>query len=364
MRGTDHDQGDMYSYLSPEERVRKDHPLRAIRELTDEILKRMSPLFEAMYAEGGRPSIAPEKLLRAQLLQMLYSVRSERLLMEEIDYSILFRWFVGLNLDDAVWDTTTFTKNRDRLLEAAVAKEFLAQVVERARGARLISDEHFTVDGTLLEAWASLKSFRPKDSKQDPPEDPGNPTVDFHGQTRSNQTHESTTDGDAKLARKGAGKEAKLSYSGNLLIENRNGLIVNAELLEANGRAERDAALLMLEQLPGDQRLTVGGDKGFDTREFVAECRHMNVTPHVAQNEKRPGGSAIDERTTRHGGYAISQKKRKRIEECFGWMKDIALLRKLKHRGLNKVGWIFSFAAAAYNLVRMRKVIPVAAGAC
>jgi IS5 family transposase len=293
---------------------------------------------------------------------MLYSVRSERLLMEEIDYSILFRWFVELNLDDGVWDATTFTKNRDRLLEAAVAKEFLAQVVERARGARLMSDEHFTVDGTLLEAWASLKSFRPKDSKQDPPEDPGNPTVDFHGQTRSNQTHESTTDGDAKLARKGAGKEAKLSYSGNLLIENRNGLIVNAELLEANGRAERDAALLMLEQLPGDQRLTVGGDKGFDTAEFVAECRHMNVTPHVAQNEKRPGGSAIDERTTRHGGYAISQKKRKRIEECFGWMKDIALLRKLKHRGLHKVGWIFSFAAAAYNLVRLRKLIPVAAG--
>jgi transposase len=363
MRGTDHDQGDMYSYLSPEERVRKDHPLRAIRELTDEILKRMSPLFDAMYAEGGRPSIAPEKLLRAQLLQMLYSVRSERLLMEEIDYSILFRWFVGLNLDDAVWDATTFTKNRDRLLEAAVAKEFLAQVVDRARGARLMSDEHFTVDGTLLEAWASLKSFRPKDSKQDPPEDPGNPTVDFHGQTRSNQTHESTTDGDAKLARKGAGKEAKLSYSGNLLIENRNGLIVNAELLEANGRAERDAALLMLEQLPGDQRLTVGGDKGFDTAEFVAECRHMNVTPHVAQNEKRPGGSAIDQRTTRHGGYAISQRKRKRIEECFGWMKDIALLRKLKHRGLHKVGWIFSFAAAAYNLVRLRKLIPVAAAA-
>jgi transposase len=352
----------MYSYLSPEERVRKDHPLRAIRELTDEILKRMSPLFDAMYADGGRPSIAPEKLLRAQLLQMLYSVRSERLLMEEIDYSILFRWFVGLNLDDGVWDATTFTKNRDRLLEAAVAKEFLAQVVERARGARLMSDEHFTVDGTLLEAWASLKSFRPKDSKQDPPEDPGNPTVDFHGQTRCNETHESTTDGDAKLARKGAGKEAKLSYSGNLLIENRNGLIVNAELLEANGRAERDAALRMLEQLPGDQRLTVGGDKGFDTAEFVAECRHMNVTPHVAQNEKRPGGSAIDERTTRHGGYAISQKKRKRIEECFGWMKDIALLRKLKHRGLHKVGWIFSFAAAAYNLVRLRKLIPVAAG--
>ena len=363
MRGTDHDQGDMYSYLSPEERVRKDHPLRAIRELTDEILKRMSLLFDAMYAEGGRPSIAPEKLLRAQLLQMLYSVRSERLLMEEIDYSILFRWFVGLNLDDAVWDATTFTKNRDRLLEAAVAKEFLAQVVERARGARLISDEHFTVDGTLLEAWASVKSFQPKDKQDPPPDDPGNPMVDFHGQTRSNETHESKTDPDALLARKGKGKEAKLSYNGNLLVENRNGLIVNAELLQANGRAERDAALLMLEQLPGDGRITVGGDKGFDTTEFVAECRHMKVTPHVAQNEKRPGGSAIDERTTRHDGYAISQKKRKRIEECFGWMKDIALLRKLKHRGLNKVGWIFTFAAAAYNLVRLRKIIPVAAGA-
>ena len=353
----------MYSYLSPEERVRKDHPLRAIRELTDEILKRMSPLFDAMYAEGGRPSIAPEKLLRAQLLQMLYSVRSERLLMEEIDYSILFRWFVGLNLDDAVWDATTFTKNRDRLLEAAVAKEFLAQVVERARGARLISDEHFTVDGTLLEAWASVKSFQPKDKQDPPPDDRGNPTVDFHGQTRSNETHESKTDPDALLARKGKGKEAKLSYNGNLLVENRNGLIVNAELLQANGRAERDAALLMLEQVPGDGRITVGGDKGFDTTEFVAECRHMNVTPHVAQNERRPGGSAIDERTTRHGGYAISQKKRKRIEECFGWIKDIALLRKLKHRGLNKVGWIFTFAAAAYNLVRLRKMIPVAAGA-
>ena len=273
----------MFSYFSPDERVRKEHPLRAIRKMVDRALREMSPLFDEMYSEIGRPSIAPEKLLRAQLLQMLYSVRSERLLMEEIDYSILFRWFVGLNLDDGVWDATTFTKNRDRVLEAAVAKEFLAQVVERARGARLMSDEHFTVDGTLLEAWASLKSFRPKDSKQDPPEDPGNPTVDFHGQTRSNQTHESTPDGDAKLARKGAGKEAKLSYSGNLLIENRNGLIVNAELLEANGRAERDAALRMLEQLPGDQRLTVGCDKGFDTAEFVAECRHMNVTPHVAR---------------------------------------------------------------------------------
>jgi hypothetical protein len=259
-----------------------------------------------------------------------------------------------------VWDATTFTKNRDRLLEGAVAREFLAQVVERARVAGLVSDEHFTVDGTLLEAWASLKSFQPKEQKMAaPPDDPGNPTVDFHGQKRSNETHKSKTDPDAKLARKGPGKEARLSYSGNLQVENRHGLIVNAELLEANGRAERDAALLMLEQVAGDGRITVGGDKGFDTQEFVAECRHMNVTPHVAQNTGRAGGSAIDARTTRHASYAVSQKKRKRIEECFGWLKEIALLRKLKHRGLFKVAWIFTFAAAAYNLVRMRKLIPI-----
>jgi transposase len=361
MRGIDNQQVDIFSYISPEHRVRKDHPLRTVRAMTDEILKRMSPLFDAMYAAGGRPSIPPEKLLRAQLLQMLYSVRSERLLMEEIDYSILYRWFVGLNLDEPVWDATSFTKNRDRLLEGALAKEFLAQVVERARAAALISDEHFTVDGTLLEAWASLKSFQTKDKQDGPPDDPGNPTVDFHGQQRSNQTHQSKTDPDALLARKGNGKEAKLSYSGNLLVENRNGLIVNAELLQANGRAERDAALLMLEQVPGDGRITVGGDKGFDTAEFVEQCRHMNVTPHVAQNDGRRGGSAIDARTTRHAGYDVSQRKRKRVEECFGWLKDIALLRKLKHRGLFNVAWIFTFAAAAYNLVRMRKLIPIQA---
>lgn len=357
MRGADQQQNHMFSYLSPEMRVRQDHPLRAIRAMVDEVLTQMSRRFDAMYARVGRPSIPPEKLLRAQLLQMLYSIRSERLLMEEMDYNLLFRWFVGLNADDEVWDATTFTKNRDRLLEAEVAQEFLAQVVAQAGAKGLTSDEHFTVDGTLLEAWASVKSFQPKTGKQPPPpDDPGNPTVNFHGERRSNQTHESKTDPDAQLARKGGGKESKLSYSGNLLVENRNGLIVKAEVFAANGTAERDAALVMLEQVPGTKRVTVGGDKGFDTRDFVAECRHLGVTPHVAQNLGRRGGSAIDGRTTQPPGYALSQKKRKRIEECFGWLKTIALLRKVRHRGVLKVDWIFTFACAAYNLVRMRNL--------
>src|SRR5438094_2225987 len=284
--------------------------------------------------------------------------------MEQLDYNLLFRWFVGLNMDDAIWDVTVFTKNRERLLDGDIAEAFFQAVLRQAGERNLLSDEHFTVDGTLLEAWASLKSFQRKDAKNAvPPDDPGNATVDFHGEKRSNDTHESKTDPDAKLARKGPGKEAKLSYSGNLQVENRHGLIVNAEVLEANGRAERDAALVMLEQVPGDGRITVAGDKGFDTAEFVAECRHINVTPHVAQNTARPGGSAIDSRTTRHASYAMSQKKRKRIEECFGWLKDIALLRKLKHRGLFKVGWIFTFAAAAYNLVRLRNLISIQAAA-
>jgi len=359
MRGTDHQQSDMFSYLSPEARVRQDHPLRRLRRMVDEVLRALSPQFDRMYASEGRPSIAPEKLLRAQLLQMLYSIRSERLLMEEIDYSILYRWFVGLNLDEEVWDATVFTKNRDRLLEAEVAKQFLAQVVEQARAQHLTSDEHFTVDGTLLEAWAGVKSFQRK-GKPNPSsdDDPGNPTVNFHGEPRSNRTHESTTDPEAKLARKGEGKEAKLSYSGNLLVENRNGLIVNAMVWEASGTAERDTALVMLEQIPGRRRVTVAGDKGFDTRDFVTECRHMQVTPHVAQNAGRRGGSAIDQRTTRQPGYGLSQRKRKRIEECFGWLKTIALLRKVRHRGLFKVDWMFTFACAVYNLVRLRNLWP------
>jgi IS5 family transposase len=294
---------------------------------------------------------------------MLYSVRSERLLMEEIDYSMLYRWFVGMNLDEPVWDVTVFTKNRNRLLEGDVAREFLSEVVQQAQTKGLTSDEHFTVDGTLIEAWASLKSFQRKDQKNPPPDDPGNPSVDFHGEKRSNETHESTTDADARLARKGNGKEAKLSYNGNLLTENRNGLIVNTEIFQANGTAERDAALVMLEQLMGTQRVTLGGDKGYDTRDFVAECRNLNVTPHVAQNVNRSGGSAIDGRTTRHTGYEVSQRKRKRIEECFGWLKTIALMRKVRHRGLAKVGWVFTFAAAAYNLVRMRKLTASSVGA-
>ncbi len=353
----------MYSYVSPEARVRSDHPLRTIRRMADEALKNMTERFEAMYAKTGRPSIPPEKLLRAQLVQMLYSIRSERLLMEEIDYSMLFRWFVGMNLDEPVWDATVFTKNRNRLLEGEVAREFLGEVVKQAQTKGLTSDEHFTVDGTLIEAWASLKSFQRKDGNNQPPDDPGNPTVDFHGEKRSNQTHQSTTDADALLARKGSGKEAKLSYNGNLLTENRNGLIVNVEVFPANGLAERAAAMAMLEKIPGDQRVTVGADKGYDTRDFVAECRHLHVTPQVAQNTKRSGGSAIDARTTRYNGYEVSQQKRKRIEECFGWLKTIALMRKVRHRGIQKVGWVFTFAAAAYNLVRMRKLLASPVGA-
>lgn len=357
MRGQDLQQSNMFSYLSPEQRVRADHPLRAIRTMADKALANMSKRFDAMYATTGRPSIPPEKLLRAQLIQMLYSVRSERLLMEEIDYSLLYRWFVGMNMDEPVWDATVFTKNRDRLLDGDVAREFLSEVVSQAREQNLTSDEHFTVDGTLVEAWASLKSFQRKDQPALPPDEPGNPTVNFHGEKRSNETHESTTDPDALLARKGSGKEAKLSYNGNLLVENRNGLIVTTELFQANGTAERDAALVMLEQIPGGDRVTVGADKAYDTKDFVAESRNLHVTPHVAQNVNRNGGSAIDARTTRHAGYAISQRKRKRIEESFGWLKTIALMRKVRHRGIHKVGWVFTFAAAAYNLVRMRNLL-------
>jgi transposase len=348
----------MFSYLSPEERVPEKHPLRAIRGMTDEVLKGLSEKFNELYSATGRPSVAPEKLLRTLLLQILYTVRSERLLMEQLQYNLLFRWFVGLNMDEPVWVATVFTKNRDRLLEGEIAGLFFAGVLDQARAADLLSDEHFSVDGTLIEAWASQKSFQRKDQSEKPPEDdPGNPTVDFHGERRSNETHESTTDADARLARKSGGHEAKLAYCGNALIENRNGLVVDTELLQANGTAERDAALLMAERIEGSQRVTMAADKGYDAKEFVREIRGMNVTPHVAQNDKRRGGSAIDGRTTRHAGYKVSQVKRKRIEEVFGWLKTVGMLRKTRHRGVHKVGWVFTFAAAAYNLVRMRNLV-------
>ena len=318
MRGSDTQQSAMFSYLSPEQRVPAGHPLRKVREITDRLLEELSDVFDEMYSTMGRPSIAPEKLLRALLLQVLYTVRSERMLIEELNYNLLFRWFVGLNMDDDVWDVTVFTKNRDRLLKAEVARKFFDLVVDEARELDLMSDEHFTVDGTLLEACAGLKSFKSKDAVESaPPDDPGNPTVDFHGEKRSNQTHQSTTDPDALLARKGAGKEAKLSYNGNVLMENRNGLVVDVETMQADGTAERDAAVVMIASLPGDDQVTVGADKGYDTKGFVADVRALNATPHVAQKKH----SAVDGRTTRHEGYQISQVKRKRVEEIFGWMK-------------------------------------------
>lgn len=359
MRGHDHKQDAMFSYLSPEQRVPQDHPLRPIRQTVNAILRDLSARFNRLYATRGRPSIAPEKLLRALLLQVLYSVRSEGMLMEQLDYNLLFRWFVGLNMDEAVWDATVFTKNRDRLLEGDIAEVLFGAVIEQARRSKLLSEEHFSVDGTLLQAWAGQKSFRRKDETAEKPgyeQDPGNRTVDFRGEKRSNQTHASTTDPDALLAKKSKGKEAKLSYAAHVLIENRNGLIVATELTPAHGRAEQDAALLMVERLRSTGRVTLGGDKGYDDRELVGELRQMQVTPHVARNEKRPGGSALDERTTRHEGYRISQRKRKRVEEVFGWLKTVALLRQVRHRGHEKVDWMFTFAAAAYNLIRVRNL--------
>jgi transposase len=346
----------MFSYLSPDERVQANHPLRSMRLMVDAALKVLSPAFGRLYSAYGRPSIPPEKLLRALLLQVLYTVRSERMLMEQLEYNLLFRWFVGLNMDEGVWVPTVFTKNRDRLLEGDIAEKFFAQVLSQAQAANLLSDEHFTVDGTLIEAWASHKSFQRKDRPAPPPDDPGNPTVDFHGEKRSNETHESRTDPDARLARKSGGQESKLAFCGNVMMENRHGLVVDTELLLCSGTAERDAAMIMAERVEGTERITLGADKGYDTKDFVQEMRGMNVTPHVTQNHKRPGGSAIDGRTTRHPGYQVSQRKRKRIEEVFGWIKTVGMLRKTRHRGLEKVRWIFIFTAAAYNLVRMRNL--------
>lgn len=352
MRGPDEQTQDMFSYLSPEARVRPDHPLRVIRRMTDDVFKELSPRFARLYSDIGRPSIPPEQLLRALLLQALYTIRSERLLMEEIDYSVLFRWFIGLSMDEPIWHPTTFTKNRDRLLQGDIASAFFDAVLDQARAADLLSDEHFTVDGTMLEAWASLKSFRRKDEDLPPPDDPGNPTVNFHGERRRNETHASTTDPDAQLYRKGQGKEAKLAYLGHVLLENRHGLVANVCVTAATGTAEREAALELLKTVPDEA--TLGADKNYDVRSFVAGVRELEITPHVAQ---KVTGSAIDGRTTRHAGYAVSQQKRKLVEQVFGWMKTVGGLRKLRHRGGELVDWIVTFTAAAYNLVRLRTLL-------
>src|SRR5579864_1740707 len=352
MRGNQKQQEAMFSYVSLEARVPQEHPLRAIRRIVDEILAGMSSRFDSMYAENGRPSIPPERLLRALLLQMFYTVRSERMLMEQLDYNLLFRWFVGLEMDEAVWNHAVFSKNRERLLNEEIAHSFFRRVLERARP--FMSDEHFTVDGTLIEAWASHKSFRPKDGTGKPPGPGGE--VYFHGEKRKNQTHESTTDPEARLFKKSKGSEAKLGYLGHVLMENRNGLLVQTFLTEANGRAEREAAMLMAEAIPSGKRITLAGDKNYDTREFVRELRGMNITPHVAQNDTNRR-SAVDQRTTRHAGYEVSQRKRKRVEQSFGWMKIVGMLRKVKLRGIDKVGWLFTFTGAAYNLCRLRNLM-------
>lgn len=361
MRGSDEVAGSLFSYVSLEKRVPVEHPLRMIRGIVNATLSDMSAEFDALYPPTGRGSIPPERLLRALLLQAFYSIRSERQLVERIDFDLLFRWFVGLGIDDPVWDATSFTKNRDRLLAGEIAAKFLARVLAQKEVKALLSTEHFSVDGTLLEAWASTKSFRPKDGSGPPPGAGRNGEQDFHGQKRSNDTHASTTDPDARLARKGRGKEAKLCFMGHALMENRNGLIVGAVATRASGHAERLAAVHLIEphaERPG--RVTVGGDKGYDAEDFITEMREINVTPHVAQNDNGRR-SAIDGRTTRHPGYAVSICIRKRIEEAFGWAKTVAGLRKARHRGLPKIDWQFTFAMAAYNLIRLPNLLREAA---
>jgi transposase len=359
MRGGDQRSGSLFSYVDLEGRVGKDHPIRIIRGVVNEALAALSGEFSGLYSRSGRPSIPPERLLRAMLLQAFYSIRSERQLMERLEFDLLFRWFVGIGVDDAAWDHSTFSKNRERLLEGDIAAKLLSAVMAQPRVKRLLSTDHFSVDGTLIEAWASMKSFRPKDGSGEPPASGGgrNGEADFHGQRRSNETHASTTDPEARLYRKGPGKEAKLCFMGHALMENRNGLVVDACLTEANGHAERIAALHMIEPRADRPRpITLGADKAYDAEDFVNELRSMNATPHVAQNANGRS-SAIDGRTTRHAGYALSQRIRKRIEEAFGWMKMIGGQEKTKFRGRERVGWAFTFAAAAYNLARVPKLM-------
>jgi transposase len=359
MRGEDERSGSLFSYVDLEARVGKNHPLRSIRAIVNEALAALAGEFSALYSPIGRPSIPPEKLLRAMLLQAFYSIRSERQLMDRLEFDLLFRWFVGIGIDDAAWDHSVFSKNRDRLLEGDIAAKLLSAVLAQPRVKRLLSTDHFSVDGTLIEAWASMKSLKPKEGSDEPPTDGSgrNREADFHGEKRSNDTHASTTDPEARLYRKGAGKEAKLCFMGHALMENRNGLVVDACLTPADGHAERVAALHMIEPLADrPQAITVGADKDYDAEDFVNELRSMKVTPHVAQNTSGRS-SAIDGRTTRHAGYAVSQRIRKRIEEAFGWIKTIAGQEQTKFRGCDRVGWAFTFAAAAYNLTRLPKLL-------
>jgi transposase len=356
MRGSDVRSGALFSYVDLEDRVAADHPLRAIRVIVNATLAELSPVFAKLYAPLGRPSIPPEQLLRALLLQAFYGIRSERQLMERLEFDLLFRWFAGLGVDDAVWDHSTFSKNRDRLLEGEVAGEFLAALLDRPDVRRLLSVEHFSVDGTMIQAWASMKSFRPKDGSGERPTPGRNATRDFHGERRSNATHASTTDPDALLYRKGPGMEAKLCFLGHALMENRSGLVVDAELTRASGHAERLAALAMLDRLPTVSQATLGADKGFDAKDFVLELRGRRVTPHLAQNTSGRS-SAIDGRTTRHPGYLASQRLRKRIEEAFGWMKTSAGQARTRLRGVDRVRWSFTLTAAAYNLIRLPKLL-------
>jgi transposase len=356
MRGSDDRSGELFSYVDLEDRVPVQHPLRAIRVVVNEVLVSLDGEFAKLYADSGRHSIAPERLLRALLLQAFYTIRSERQLMEQLNYNLLYRWFVGLGVDDAVWVPTVFSKNRDRLLEAEVARKFLAALLSHEKVRKLLSDEHFSVDGTQIQAWASMKSFRAKDGSDEPPSPGRNGERDFHGETRRNETHASTTDPQARLHRKGEGKEAKLSYIGNAMTENRHGLVVETELDGATGTIEREAAKTMVVRYsPGSRRITLGADKAYDVRAFVDDLRDLNVTPHVAQNTSRT--SAIDGRTTRHAGYAISQQKRKRTEEPFGWAKSIGGLARPMFRGAARMGFKFTLTMAAYNLVRLPKLI-------
>lgn len=358
MRGADIQQGGLFSYVSLEERIPADHPLRAVRALLDEALASMSREFDRVYLEGGRPSIPPERLVRGLTLQILYSVRSERLLCEQLQYNLLFRWFVGLSIDEPVWDHSTFTKNRERLIEAKVARKLLRRVVRNAKAARLLSNEHFSVDGTLIESWAAVKSMRRRDGKDEPPGPGRNPMVDFHGERRTNETHVSPSDPEAMLARKGKGQAAKLNYMGHVLMDHRHGLPVDVEVTTATGLAEREAALKMLDRLPkrSGQR-TIAADKGYDTADFVRGCRERGITPHVACNHNRPGGSALDARTTRHAGYRISQRIRKRIEEGFGWGKDGRPLRKMKVTGKAQVGFMATLTVSCYALLRLANLL-------